>query len=40
MTCDQLERICYTLELDPLFCDVIIERWERATGNEAILVSE
>ncbi|WP_271526008.1 DNA methyltransferase, partial [Enterococcus mundtii] len=40
MTCDQLDRVCYTLELDPLFCDVIIERWERATGNEAILVSE
>jgi len=39
MTCDQLDRVCFTLELDPIFCDVIIERWEQATGNKAQLIS-
>lgn len=39
MTCDQLERVCFTLELDPIFCDVIIERWEQATGKKAELIS-
>lgn len=38
MTCDQLDRVCFTLELDPIFCDVIIERWEQATGNKAELI--
>ncbi|HHX0204634.1 TPA: site-specific DNA-methyltransferase [Enterococcus faecalis] len=38
MTCEQLNRICYTLELDPLFCDVIIERFEKSTGIIAELV--
>ena len=32
----QLERICYTMELDPHYCDVIIERWQNLTGEEAI----
>lgn len=39
MTCGQLERVCFTLELDQIFCDVIIERWEQATGNKAELIS-
>ena len=25
---------CYTIELDPHYCDVILERWERETGRE------
>lgn len=32
----QLERVCYTMELDPHYCDVIIERWQNLTGEEAI----
>lgn len=39
MTCDQLDRVCFTLELDLIFCDVIIERWEQATGKKAELIS-
>ena len=34
---DQLNRICYTMELDPTYCDVIIDRWETLTGNKAVL---
>lgn len=36
MTCEQLGRTCYTVELDPKYCDVIVERWEQATGEKAV----
>lgn len=39
MTCERLDRVCFSLELDPIFCDVIIERWEQATGKKAELIS-
>jgi len=32
---EQLDRICYTMELDPHYCDVIIERWQNLTKQEA-----
>jgi site-specific DNA-methyltransferase (adenine-specific) len=35
---EQTKRICYMMELDPKYCDVIIERWERFTGNKAELL--
>jgi DNA modification methylase len=28
-------RSCYGLELDPAYCDVIVKRWEDATGEKA-----
>jgi len=34
---EQLGRVCYGLELDPGYCDVIINRWETLTGNKAVL---
>ncbi|XOB46639.1 MAG: DNA modification methylase [Candidatus Nealsonbacteria bacterium] len=33
--CEQLDRHCYMMELDPIYCDVIIKRYERFTGNKA-----
>lgn len=36
---EQLGRICYGLELDPGYCDVIVERWENLTGQKAVLDS-
>ena len=30
-------RICYGLELDPLYVDTIVTRWEKATGGRATL---
>ncbi|SMD66057.1 Modification methylase DpnIIB [Bacillus mobilis] len=33
---EQLNRICYIMEYDPNYCDVIIKRWEELTGNKAI----
>lgn len=31
---EQLDRICYAIEVKPIFCDVIIRRWERFTGKK------
>ena len=28
-------RHCYALELDPRYCDVIVERWQQLTKQEA-----
>ena len=33
----QMNRICYMMELDPKYCDVIVKRWETLTNKEAIL---
>ena len=38
--CEQLNRICYTMELDPKYCDVIVKRWERFTGRKATRIDE
>jgi len=29
-------RVCYGLEIDPLYVDTIIRRWQRETGQDAI----
>lgn len=34
---EQLGRRCYTMEIDPRYCDVIIARWEKLTGQTAVL---
>lgn len=36
IACEKQSRICYGMELDPKYCDVIIERWQNFTGKEAI----
>ena len=35
IACEQLDRTCYMMELDPKYCDVIIKRWETLTGGKA-----
>ena len=37
IACEKTKRICYGLELDPKYCDVIIKRWENFTGKKAEL---
>lgn len=32
---EQLNRTCYMMELDPVYCDVIVQRWENLTGQKA-----
>ena len=38
IACEQLNRICYMMELDPKYVDVIINRWEEYTGKKAELI--
>jgi DNA modification methylase len=38
MACEQLGRKCRMMELDPHYCDVIIARWEKLTGEKAVKV--
>jgi len=40
IACEQIERNCYMMELDPVYCDVIIERWENLTGQKAELIEK
>ena len=34
---EQSKRICYMMELDPKYCDVIVKRWETLTNKKAKL---
>lgn len=36
---EQMGRKCYTMELDPHYCDVVIARWEKLTGREAVKIA-
>jgi len=38
IACEKTNRICYGMELDPKYCDVIVQRWEEYTGKKAELV--
>lgn len=38
IACEKTGRKCYGMELDPHYCDVIIERWENYTGEKAVKV--
>lgn len=38
IACEQLNRQCYTMEYEPMYVDVIIDRWEQLTGNKAELI--
>jgi DNA modification methylase len=29
-------RVCVAMELDPAYCDVIVERWQAFTGKKAV----
>lgn len=37
---EQISRTCYMMEIDPRYCDIIIDRWERLTGKTAVRVDE
>lgn len=37
MAAEQTGRVSFTMELDPVYCDVIIRRWEEFTGQKAVL---
>lgn len=35
IACEQMGRKCFGIELDPKYCDVIVQRWENLTGRKA-----
>lgn len=36
IACEKTNRKCYGMEIDPQYCQVIIDRWEKFTGQKAI----
>jgi len=38
IACEQTNRICYGMEIDPGYIDVIITRWQNFTGKKAELI--
>ena len=38
IACEQTNRHCYMMELDPRYCQIIIERWQKLTGKEATIL--
>ena len=35
IACERSGRICYGMELEPVYVDVAIKRWESFTGEQA-----
>lgn len=39
IACEQLNRKCYMMEIDPRYIDCIVKRWENLTGKKATLLN-
>lgn len=39
IACEKTNRKCFMMELDPHYCDVIVARWEKYTGQKAELIN-
>lgn len=37
IACEQSERICYGIEINPLYVDLVVRRWEKFSGKQATL---
>jgi DNA modification methylase len=37
--CEMSSRVARIMELDPIYCDVIVNRWEEFTGKKAVLAN-
>jgi site-specific DNA-methyltransferase (adenine-specific) len=36
IACEQTDRSCYSTELEPKYCDVILKRWADFTGEDPV----
>jgi DNA modification methylase len=36
IACEKTNRKCFMMELDPIYIDVIVQRWEEFTGQKAV----
>ena len=36
IACENAHRRCYSMEIDPAYCDVIVRRYEQSTGEKAV----
>lgn len=39
IACEQTRRKCLMIEIEPMYCQVIIDRWETITGKKAVLLN-
>jgi hypothetical protein len=39
MACQRVGRVCRGIELDPLYIDAAVRRWQRDTGEAAVHVA-
>lgn len=40
IACEKTNRKCYGMEIDPAYCQVIIDRWEKFTGQKAEKIND
>ncbi len=40
IACEQLNRKCYMMELDPKYCEVICQRWEKLTNQKREIIQK
>lgn len=40
IACEQLNRRCFTMEIDPDYCDVILQRWEDFARKKAVCIKQ
>jgi len=40
LACEQTKRQCRMMELDPGYCQVIIDRWEKLSGEKAVRITD
>jgi DNA modification methylase len=40
IACEKSKRSCYMMELSPAYVDLIVNRWEKETGEKAVLMNE
>ncbi len=39
VACEKTNRKCFMMEIDPHYCDVIVARWEKYTGQKADMIN-